>query len=55
LNIIKSNINSGLFGINVKNPSVVNVYNSTIKGKIGSIYGYIQNSTISNTNIQSSI
>ncbi|MFZ8801057.1 MAG: hypothetical protein ACO2ON_02655, partial [Candidatus Nanopusillus sp.] len=55
LNIINSNINSGLFGINVKNPSVVNVYNSTIKGKIGSIYGYIQNSTINNTNIQSSV
>ncbi len=55
LNIINSNINSGLFGINVKNPSVVNVYNSTIKGNIGSIYGYIQNSTISNTNIQSSV
>jgi parallel beta-helix repeat protein len=55
LNLINSNINSGLFGINVKNPSVVNVYNSTIKGNIGSIYGYIQNSTINNTNIQSSV
>jgi len=55
LNLINSNINSGLFGINVKSPSIINVYNSTIKGNIGSIYGYIQNSTISNTNIQSSV
>jgi len=55
LNLINSNINSGLFGIDVKNPSIINVYNSTINGNIGSIYGYIQNSTISNTNIQSSV
>jgi hypothetical protein len=55
LNLINSNINSGLFGIDVKNPSIVNVYNSTINGNIGSIYGYIQNSTIENTNIQSSV
>ncbi|EOD42309.1 putative secreted protein [Candidatus Nanobsidianus stetteri] len=55
LNLINSNINSGLFGIDVKNPSIVNVYNSTINGNIGSIYGYIQNSTIDNVNIQSSV
>jgi len=55
INLINDNINSGLFGIDVKNPSVVNVYNSTINGNIGSIYGYIQNSTVENTNIQSSV